>query len=109
VPYAADIHVDKIRLRVVSDAAALKGESRIPEIGGPDTRQADIDRHGLHVQALASYARAMRAQEFIAPGRAVAADHVDFGVGLAELGGEIVQQVENPGVVMANVAGAVVA
>jgi hypothetical protein len=107
-PDAADIHVDEIRLRVVSDATALKGESRVPEIGSSHARQTDIDRHGLHVQALASDSITMRPQEFIAPGRAVPADYADLGVGLTQLGREIVQQVENPGVVVADVAGTVV-
>ena len=51
----------------------------------------------------------MRAQELIAPGRAVPADHVDFGVGPAQLSREIVQQIKNLGVVVADVAGTVIA
>jgi hypothetical protein len=58
---------------------------------------------------LASYSMTVRAQKLIAPGRAVPADDVDYGIGLAQLSGEIVQQVENPRVVVADVAGTVVA
>ncbi len=99
----------KIGRWVVSNTAALQGESGVPQVGGGDAGQADIDRHGLHVQALAGHHSAMRAQKRIAPGSPVAADHVDFGVGLAQLRGEIVEQVENPGIVVADIAGAVIA
>jgi len=62
-----------------------------------------------YVQALASYAVTMRTQELIAPGSAVSADDLDFGAGLAYFGGEIVQQVEDLGIVVADVARAVIA
>lgn len=109
MPDAADIHMHKIGSCVVSNTAAVKRQRRIPQIGGFDSRQTDINRHGLHVQAVASDAGTMGPQEFVAPGRAIAADYVDLGVGFAQYGGEIVQQVENPGIVMADVSGTVVA
>jgi len=100
--------MDKIRGGVVSDTAAVQGESGVPEIGGPDSGHANIDGHGLHVQTLASDSGGVRAQERIAPGRAVSADHVDFGIGFAQAGGEIVEQVEYSGIVVADVAGTVI-
>lgn len=86
----------------------MQGQSRIPQIDCPHAGQADINHHGLHVQAVARDSMAMRAQELIAPGSAVPTDYVDFGVGPAYLGCQIVQKIKNPRIVMAYVAGTVV-
>jgi len=101
--------MNKTRCRVVSNTTPVKGEGRIPKIGGPDTWQSDINRHGLHVQAVRSYSQTMRPQELVAPGRTIPADYVDFSVGPAQLSREIVQQIKDPGVIVVDVAGAVVA
>jgi len=87
----------------------MERQSRIPDVGSADPGQTDINRHGLHVQAVASDSMTMRTQKLIAPGRAVPADHVDFGIGPAQLSGEIVQQIKNLGVVVADVPGTVIA
>ena len=50
----------------------------------------------------------MRAQEFVAPGRAVAADHIDLKIGIPQCGHQVVEQVEYAGIVFMNVARAVV-
>jgi hypothetical protein len=86
----------------------VERQSCIPDVGGADAWQTDVNRHGLHVQAVASYPVTMSPQKLIAPGRAVSAYHVDFGVGLAQLSVEIVQQIKNLGVVVADVAGTVI-
>jgi hypothetical protein len=87
----------------------VEGQSRIPKIDCPNTCQADINRHGLHVQAVACDSMSMRTQELVAPSSAVPTDYVDFGVRPAYLNGEIMQKIKNPRIVMAYVAGTMVA
>ncbi len=51
----------------------------------------------------------MSAKEFVAPGRSLAADHINFKIGIPESGNQVVEQVEYPGIILMNFAGAVVA
>lgn len=55
------------------------------------------------------HAVAALAEEFVAPWRAIAADHIDFGARLAQNVGEVVEQVENLGIILVDIPGAVVA
>ena len=50
------------------------------------------------MKTVASYAgvRAAGAKEFVAPGRAVAADHIDLAAGIIERQREVVEQVKEP-------------
>src|SRR5580658_5739590 len=50
-----------------------------------------------------------RAQELVAPGRAVAANHIDFAAGIGERRGQVVEKVEEPRIEMTHISGAVVA
>ena len=86
----------------------MEGQSRIPKIDGPHTWQADIDRHGLHMQAVACDSMTMRTQELVAPSSAVPTDDVDFGVRPAYLDGKIMEKIKKPRIVMAYVASMVV-
>ena len=52
--------------------------------------------------------RVARAQEFVAPGRTVAANHIDFTTGIAERRGQVVEKVEEARIKMAHVSCAVV-
>jgi hypothetical protein len=100
--------VDKVRAGIVADPAAAQGQGSIAEARSPDPRQTYVDGHGLHMETVQGYAAAVCAQELIAPGRAVAANHVDFGVRMAGCDGQVVQQIEETGVVVVDIAGAVV-
>jgi len=53
--------------------------------------------------------RAARAQEFVALGRTVAANHVDFTPGIAERGSQVVEKVEEMRIEMTHVSGTVIA
>ena len=66
---------------------------------------------GLHMQAVLCHAgvRVARAQEFVAPRRAAAANHVDFTTGIAERRGQIVEKVEEAKIKMAYISSAVIA
>jgi hypothetical protein len=51
----------------------------------------------------------VRAEEFIAPRSAVTAYNVDLGVRATERGSQIMEQIEYPRIVLANIAGTVIA
>ena len=51
----------------------------------------------------------MRAEEFVAPRRAIPADDVDLKIRIAKFRRQVVQEVEHAGIVLMNFAGAVVA
>jgi len=53
--------------------------------------------------------RAARAQEFIAPWRAVAANHIDFAIGIAERRGQVVEKIEEVGIEVAHISGTMIA
>ncbi len=53
--------------------------------------------------------RVARAQEFVARGRAVAANHIDFTTGIVERRGQVVEKIEKPRIEMAHISGTVVA
>src|ERR1700683_3444354 len=63
------------------------------------------------MQAMLRHAgvRATGAQEFVAPGCAVAANHSDFTAGIAQRRGQVVEKVEESRIEMAHVSGTVVA
>jgi hypothetical protein len=50
----------------------------------------------------------MSAKEFVAPGRAVAADNVNLKIGIPECDRQVVEQVEYPRIILMNFAGAVI-
>jgi hypothetical protein len=106
---AADVYVDEIGGGVVADSAAVEGESGVAEFSGGDAGNANVDGHGLHVQAVLGDAVAVGSEILVAPRRAVAADDVDFGIGTVEGDEDVVKEVEDAGVVDVNVAGAVIA
>lgn len=63
------------------------------------------------MKTVASYAsvRAAGTKEFVAPGRAVDADHIDVATGIVVSQGEVVEQVEEPGIEVTHLARTVVA
>ena len=53
--------------------------------------------------------RTTSAQEFVAPGSTVAADHIDLTTGIAERRGQVVEKVEEARIEMTHISGAVIA
>jgi hypothetical protein len=53
--------------------------------------------------------RAARAKKFVAPGRTVAANHVDFTTRIAKRRGKVVQKIEETRIEMMHISGTVVA
>ena len=78
VPHASNIHVHEIRGAVVANPAAMECQSGVPQLSGGRSRQPDINRHRLHVQAVLRHAVAMRPQEVVAPGSPIATHDVDL-------------------------------
>jgi hypothetical protein len=50
----------------------------------------------------------MTAEEFVAPGSAVATDYINLEIGIAECSSQVPEQVEYPGIVLMNLAGPMV-
>ena len=112
-PFAdrADVDVDELADGVVAYAAGLQAEGDVAELAGGDAGDAYVDGLGQRVLRVLRDAGvgAAGAEVFVALRSAVAADDVDDGVGPAEAGEQVVEQVEFAGVVLALVVGAVVA
>lgn len=106
---AADIDVHELLLRVVADAPTMQTQSSISQGGGFHTGHADINSHGLHVQAVLRDSAGAAAEKVVTPGRAISANHIDFGILPAEAAGQVVQQVKEPRVEVMDSAGAMVA
>ena len=87
----------------------MQAESRIAELGSAHARYTNIDRHGLHVQAVLRHAVSVSAEIFIAPGCAVAAHDIDLGIRTPKRHGQIMQKIEHARIVVANIAGPVIA
>jgi len=106
-----DVDVYEVRDAIVSHSSATQAQGCITQHCRRNSRQTNVDCLGLHVQAVLRYAgvRAARAQEFVAPGRAIATNHIDFTTGIAERCGQVVQKVEELRIEMAHISGSVVA
>jgi hypothetical protein len=108
-PHASDIDVDEIGSSIIPDTAAMQAESHVAEFGSAHSRYANIDRHGLHVQAVLGHAVTVGAEILIAPGCTVTADNIYFGIRMPKRRGEIMQKIEHTRIVIANVASPVIA
>ena|SRR5215469_3297024 len=100
--------MDKLGSGVIANSTIMKGESRIAKCCGSYSRNANIDRHCLHMQAVEGNAVAVRPQIFVAPRRPVATDDVDLGIGPAQAGKQIVQKIEHAGIIVMDVARAMI-
>jgi len=87
----------------------MQAESRISELGSAHAGYANIDGHGLHVQTVLGHPMTVGPKIFITPRCAVTAHNIDFGIGAPEGNGQIVQKIEDAGIVVANIAGAMIA
>ena len=101
--------MDEIGSSIIPDPAAMQAESRIAELGSAHPRYANIDRHSLHVQAVLRHAVAVTTEILIAPWRAVTAHHIDLGVRTAKRHGQIMQKIEYPRIVVANISSPMIA
>lgn len=99
-PEASCVHMNEIGIGVISDAPAMQGQRGVSKPGCGHTRDANIDGLRLHVRAVPGYGVSVTAQILVAPGRPVAANHVDLGAGTSQGYGEIVEQVEHPWIVL---------
>src|SRR5208283_1514870 len=86
----------------------MQRQRSISQLLGRNAGHPDVNGHCLHVEAIAGHAMPMRAEEFVAPGRAVAADDINLEIGIPQRHSQVVQQVEDSGIVLVNFAGAVV-
>ena len=102
MPHATNVNVNKIRRGIVSDAAPVKRQGSIPHVRGFGSRQANIDRFRLHVQAILRDAYGMRTKILVAPRCSIAADHLDLGIGSPDCGFQIRKQIKQSWVVMVN-------
>jgi len=87
----------------------MQGQRRITQFHSGYSGDANIDRHGLHVQAVLRDAMPVGAKPLVAPRGSVAAHDVDFGVRSPQRDGQIMQQVEHAGIVFVHIARPVIA
>ena len=83
-PDAAHVDVHEIRSRVVADAAPMQRQGSIPQLCGRNSGYPNVDGHRLHVETVAGHAMPMRAEKFVAPRRAVAADDINLKIGIPQ-------------------------
>ena len=86
----------------------MQGDCSVSQSRGGNAGDPDINCHRLHVEALSGHAVSVSAEELIAPGCAIAADNIDLEIWIAERGSQIVQQVEHPRIICANIPGTVI-
>ena len=110
-PDSANVNVDEIGLTVVAHPPPMQFKSGIAQLGCRHTRQPDINRFRLHVQAVLgdSGVRAARPQKLVRAGSAISADDIDLGRGTTEGSCQVVQQVEHARIVVVHITGAIVA
>lgn len=90
---------------IVAHAAAVQGQGGISKFGGGDPGKTNIDCHGLHVQAVLRDAMTVRAKPLVTPRRSITTHNIDFGAGTPQFDGQVVEQVEDPRVIIVHLAG----
>ena len=101
--------MNEIGSSIIPHPAAMQAESRVAELGSAYARYANIDGHSLHVQTVLRHAVAVGTEILIAPGCSVAAHDIDLGIGAPKGNGQIVQKIEYTGIVIASIAGTMIA
>jgi len=109
--HSPDIDVHKVRSAIVPHSTAMQAQGCVAQFRRRNPTQANVDRFGLHMEAVLGHAgvRVARTQEFVAPWRTVAANHIDFTTGIAERRRQLVEKVEEARIEMAHISGTVVA
>jgi hypothetical protein len=110
MPYASHVDMHEVGTAIVTNSSAAQAKGGIAQLRSRNPWQANVDRFGLHVQAVESHAamRTAGAQEFVAPGSTVSADHVDLAAGIAKGRGQIVEKVEQVRIEMPHASRAVI-
>ena len=85
--------------RVIANTTPMKVQRGIAQSRCRNSRQADVNGHGLHVQAVLGYGRRAAPQKFVAPRSSIATDNVNFLVWPTRGSNQIVKQIEDPGIV----------
>jgi hypothetical protein len=113
LPLADTPNVDmhEVGAAIVAHSAAMQAQGCVTQLRRRNPRQANVDRLGLHMQAVLCHAgvRAARAQEFVAPGSTVAANYIDFTTGITERRGQVVEKVEEVRIEMTHISRTVIA
>src|SRR5215472_5689997 len=76
----SDVYMHEIRRCVVSNATAAHRERRITNFSRGYSRYANIDRHGLHVQAMQGHAVPVSPQVFVRSRSSVSTDDLNFAI-----------------------------
>jgi hypothetical protein len=105
---AAYIHMHKLFPCVIAHAAPVKVQCGIAQSACRNSRQPDVNSHGLHVQAVLGHRRRAAPEKFVAPRRSIAADNIDFFVWPAGGTSQIVEQVKHPRIIGMDFARSVV-
>ena len=111
VAHTSDVDMHEVGAAIIPHSSAMQAQGCVAQLGRRNSRQANVYRFGLHMQAVLRHAgvRAARAQEFVAPGRTVAANYIDFATGIAERRGQVVEKVEEMRIEMMHITGTVIA
>ena len=100
---APDVHMDEIRLWIVTHAARFKREGRLPEVGERAARDPDVDGLAGHVQAARSNPYSALTQIIVCLFRAVSRNNVER-LAAPNLFGEAVEKVKQPDIDLPDVA-----
>jgi hypothetical protein len=87
----------------------MQGKRGISQDRSLNARNSNINRHRLHVQTATSDPVSVCPQKLITPRRAVSTDNIHLGIWLAEFRRQVVDQVEDTGIIMMDITGPVIA
>lgn len=90
-PDRSEIYMDESRLGIVANPSTMQSERRVAQANGGYSGDADVNSLTLHMLAVPSDPCGGAPKEFVAPGRAVAADNINFFSGTAHRRRKITQ------------------
>jgi len=91
-------------VRIVTHAAASQSQSSLAQFERVDAGHPQIDGFRLNVKAILCDSRGVSTERFVRRRSAVAADDVDLATGMSDRGREIVKDIVQTRIEMANVA-----
>ena len=100
--------MDEAGARIIADSAFAQCKRGVTQGDSADAGDADVNRVRLHVQAVLGYTCRARAEKFIAPRGAIAADDIDLCAGAAYRFREFGENVEKAGIVVLYLARAMI-
>ena len=101
--------MDEARLGIEADASATKAQGGIPQFSCRYARNADVDRLSEHVQTMRGNTDGRAPEKLVAPGRAIAANDVDFSFRFSNGHGQIVKQIKEALIQLSDIARPVIA